>query len=89
MGVEHCDNMLMLLGISSQLTTKEKDVVTPLVIKGFNGIIWRSIFFISIPYKDLCIEAGTSCNGGQTVINPWFIIGGVASAVTSREKFIM
>lgn len=38
MGVEHCDNMLMLLGISSQLTTKEKDVVTPLVIKGFNGI---------------------------------------------------
>uniref|UniRef100_A0A1X7VXR3 PurM-like C-terminal domain-containing protein n=1 Tax=Amphimedon queenslandica TaxID=400682 RepID=A0A1X7VXR3_AMPQE len=50
-GVEYCDNMLMLL--------------------------------------DLCIEAGTSCNGGQTVINPWFIIGGVASAITMREKFIM
>lgn len=40
-------------------------------------------------FLDLCIEAGTSCNGGQTVINPWFIIGGVASAVTTREKFIM
>uniref|UniRef100_A0AAN0IPW5 Selenide, water dikinase n=2 Tax=Amphimedon queenslandica TaxID=400682 RepID=A0AAN0IPW5_AMPQE len=74
MGVEHCDNMLMLLGVSSQLSKKEKDVVTPLIIKGFN---------------DLCIEAGTSCNGGQTVINPWFIIGGVASAVTMKEKFIM
>ena len=45
-------------------------------------------FFIHV-HVDLCIEAGTSCNGGQTVINPWFIIGGVASAVTTREKFIM
>lgn len=41
MGVEHCDNMLMLLGVSSQLSKKEKDVVTPLVIKGFNGKLYE------------------------------------------------
>jgi selenide,water dikinase len=28
-------------------------------------------------------------NGGQSVLNPWFIIGGVASSVCAREEFIM
>lgn len=37
MGVPDCDNMLMLLGVSEKLTKREKDVVTPLVIQGFNG----------------------------------------------------
>lgn len=38
---------------------------------------------------DLCKEAGSSINGGQSVINPWFIIGGVASAVCKKDEFIM
>ena len=37
MGVSECDNMLMLLGVSNRLTQKQKDIVTPLVIKGFGG----------------------------------------------------
>lgn len=74
MGVEHCDNMLMLLGVSEVLTKRQREVITPLVIQGFN---------------DLCKEAGTSCNGGQSVINPWFIIGGVASGVCTKNEFIM
>ena len=37
MGVSECDNMLMLLGVSNRLTQKQRDVVTPLVIKGFGG----------------------------------------------------
>ena len=37
MGVSECDNMLMLLGVSNQLTQKQRDIVTPLVIKGFSG----------------------------------------------------
>ena len=37
---------------------------------------------------DLCEEAGSSCNGGQTVINPWFIIGGVATSVCQKSEFI-
>ena len=74
MGVAECDNMLMLLGVSNQMTLKERHVVTPLVIQGFS---------------DLAMEAGTSVNGGQTVLNPWFIIGGVASSVVSKDEFIM
>lgn len=74
MGVTNCDNMLMLLGVSNQMTLKEREVVTPLVIKGFN---------------DLALEAGTTVNGGQTVLNPWFIVGGVASSVVSNSEFIM
>ena len=74
MGVTECDNMLMLLGVSNQMTLHERQVVTPLVIEGFN---------------DLAREAGTSVNGGQTVLNPWFIVGGVASGVVTQDEFIM
>lgn len=72
-GVYECDNMLMLLGVSTQLQLKEREVVTKLVIKGFN---------------DLAKEAGTSINGGQTVLNPWFIVGGVASSVVKDDEYI-
>ena len=34
-GVSECDNMLMLLAISTKLTDKERDVVVPLMIRGF------------------------------------------------------
>ncbi|XP_065910076.1 inactive selenide, water dikinase-like protein [Dysidea avara] len=74
MGVSECDNMLMLLGISNEMTQQQRAVVAPQMIKGFN---------------DLCKEAGSSVNGGQSVLNPWFIIGGVASAVCSKDEFIM
>lgn len=74
MGVSDCDNMLMLLGVSTDMTAKEREVVTTLMIKGFN---------------DLAKEAGTSVNGGQSVLNPWFIIGGVATSVVSSSEFIM
>ena len=40
-------------------------------------------------HVDLCTEAGSTCNGGQTVINPWFIIGGVATGVCLESEYIM
>lgn len=66
--------MLMLLGVSTDLSHTERHVVTSLVIKGF---------------CDLAREAGTVINGGQTVLNPWFIIGGVATSVASGDEVIM
>lgn len=72
-GVSDCENMLMLLGVSQRLTRQQRDVITPMVIQGFS---------------DLCEEAGSSCNGGQTVINPWFIIGGVATAVCHQSDYV-
>lgn len=35
MGVIECDNMLMLLGVSSKFSDTERDVVIPLMIRGF------------------------------------------------------
>lgn len=35
MGVTECDNMLMLMGVSTKLTDKERDVVVPLIMRGF------------------------------------------------------
>lgn len=74
MGVYECDNMLMLLGVSSKFTTKERDVVIPLIIQGF---------------KVAAHEAGVTINGGQTVLNPWCIIGGVATSVCQTNEFII
>uniref|UniRef100_A0A8C4Q0X3 Selenide, water dikinase 1 n=2 Tax=Myxinidae TaxID=7762 RepID=A0A8C4Q0X3_EPTBU len=74
MGVTDCDNMLMLLGISQKLSEKERDKVVPLMVRGF---------------KDAAEEAGTTVTGGQTVMNPWIIIGGVASTVCQPNEFIM
>ena len=36
MGVSECDNMLMLLGVSTELSKEQGAVVNPLMIQGFN-----------------------------------------------------
>jgi len=74
MGVERCHNMLMLLGVSKEFTEEERDVVVPLLMKGF---------------QDTAREAGCLVTGGQTVVNPWCTIGGVASSVCTMDKIIM
>ncbi|KFD58509.1 hypothetical protein M513_00735 [Trichuris suis] len=74
MGVTSCDNMLMLLSVSNKMSEKERDVVTPLMMKGF---------------QDAALEAESRVEGGQSVINPWVIIGGVATTVCSPESVIM
>ena len=74
MGVTECDNMLMLLSVSNKLSEKERDLIMPRMMLGFH---------------DCAHEAGTSVTGGQTVINPWLIIGGVATSVCSSNEFIV
>ena len=32
-------------------------------------------------FKDCALEAGTTVTGGQTVMNPWCTIGGVATTI--------
>jgi len=66
-GTPVCDNVLMLLGSSVKFSEKERDIVVPLMIQGFN---------------DACLEADTLVRGGHTLVNPWPLIGGVASGVT-------
>ena len=39
MGVVSCHNMLMLLAVSREFTDQERDVVIPLMMKGFQVIL--------------------------------------------------
>jgi len=73
LGVVNCDNMLMILAACSTMNDSERDAVTRKMILGFN---------------DIAREAGTEIRGGQTVINPSPIIGGVAMACCSKDEFI-
>ncbi|KAL1441042.1 hypothetical protein MTO96_008794 [Rhipicephalus appendiculatus] len=72
-GVTECDNVLLVLGVSSKLTDKERDVVLPLLVRGF---------------RDAAALAGTSVTGGQTASNPWLIIGGCATSCCHPAEFI-
>jgi len=72
-GVTSVTNMLMLLGLSTQWPENLKRPVTLSIMRGF---------------RDAAREAGTIITGGQTVRNPWCIIGGVASAVVPHAEVI-
>jgi len=74
MGVVNCDNVLMILAASTEMSKLQRDVSTKMMIEGFN---------------DVAKEAETEVTGGQTVRNPWPIIGGAATAVCTKEEFIM
>lgn len=73
MAVTQVDTMLMILGVSREMNSTEQDIVTTDLIRGFN---------------DLAKEAGTNVTGGQTVMNPWPIVGGVATSVRHENQFI-
>jgi len=75
MGVVNCDNMLMILACSIDMNNKERDVTTRLLIQGFNDQATKA--------------GGTIVTGGQTVQNPWPIIGGTATSVCTSDEFIV
>ncbi|XP_003748527.2 selenide, water dikinase [Galendromus occidentalis] len=74
MGVTKCDNMLMVLAVPKGMTYDERQKVVPLLMKGLN---------------DHAIASGTRFRGGQTILNPWPIIGGVATACVKRDQIVM
>jgi len=73
MGIVECDNMLMILAASTDMEEKHRNIVTRKMIEGFN---------------EIANEAGVSVTGGQTVRNPWPIIGGVAMSTITEEEMI-
>jgi len=73
LGLAHCDTVLMLLAASTEMEPAVRRRATELVMLGFN---------------DAAADAGTRVTGGQTVLNPWPIIGGVASVVCRERDFI-
>lgn len=51
MGVTDCDNMLMLLAISTKMIEKERDVVIPLIMRGFKVSVFCACFFFCVVNK--------------------------------------
>lgn len=72
-GVEHCDFVLMLLAACREMPPDQRKICTKEMVQGF---------------RDACLEAETSVTGGQTVLNPWPIIGGVATTVVADGEFV-
>jgi len=72
-GVGECDFVLMLLAACRDMTEDERTICTKEMVKGFN---------------DACLEAGTTVTGGQTVLNPWPVIGGVATTICCEGEYV-
>jgi selenide,water dikinase len=72
-GVGDCDFVLMLLAVCRDMPEVERGICTTEMVKGF---------------RDACSEAGAPVTGGQTVMNPWPIIGGVATAIVAQGEFV-
>jgi selenide,water dikinase len=74
MGVVDIDNVLMLLASSLDMPEAYREIVTSQMIRGFD---------------EQCKLAGTVVSGGQSVRNPWPIIGGVAQSICKKEDILM
>jgi len=48
LGVVNCDNMLMLLGVSQKLTDHDRDIVVPLLMKGFTVRNYCHLFVVCL-----------------------------------------
>ncbi|KAL1455309.1 hypothetical protein WDU94_009412 [Cyamophila willieti] len=73
-GVTDIDALQMIVGVSTQLTEEERDIIVPLLIRGF---------------KAQATIAGVSISKVAINENPWMTIGGVVSAVCSNDEFIL
>lgn len=72
-GVSNCDNVLMILAASSDMEPEQRRVVLELMIKGFS---------------DQVEKAGSKVTGGQTIFNPWPMIGGTAMSVIPKSELV-
>lgn len=72
-GVEHCDFVLMLLASCRDMPDNERCISTQEMVRGFH---------------DACREAEAPITGGQTVLNPWPIIGGVATTIVAKGEYV-
>ncbi|KAF4757226.1 selenophosphate synthetase [Perkinsus olseni] len=72
-GADDVNNILMILTVSMKMSPEEQTIVTKKMIEGFNAC---------------CEEAGTKVTGGQTVFNPWPLLGGCAMATVPQSQLV-
>ena len=73
MGINRVDHMLMVLGISLEMLEADREICTREMMRGFN---------------DCATEAATKITGGQSIMNPWPMIGGVANVMCHEREFL-
>ena len=74
MGVVDVDSVLMILASSLDMPAEMRTIVTRLMMEGFNA------------HAQL---AGAVVSGGQSILNPWPIIGGTASSLCSDSDVLL
>lgn len=72
MGAVDISEVLMILGVSTAMDSGQQDTVTKLMIEGFS---------------DAAVQAKTAVGGGQTVYNPWPMMGGAAVSLLKDNEF--
>ena len=81
MGVTECDNMLMLVGVSTKMSEKERDVVMPLILRGFkvNRISSCKTWFLKLTTTflllGLCLGSWYQCyrwsDSNESMVHYW------------------
>ncbi|GJQ67417.1 hypothetical protein Trydic_g5098 [Trypoxylus dichotomus] len=72
-GVVDIDNLSLIISLSENMTEDERDIVMPLIIKGF---------------KDNAASVGLQISINNATYNPWCIIGGTATSICTQFEYI-
>lgn len=75
-GVTEIDKIEILISAPSDMTEKQRNIVVNLIIKGFQKASKDSGCCGNITIKNI-------------VVNPWCIIGGIASSVCPKKDIIL
>lgn len=68
------DEIKLICSAPTEFSDDERDIVVPMIIKGF---------------RDAAAEANSRVKIGSIALNPWCIIGGIATAVCEKSELIL
>ncbi|KAH8306655.1 hypothetical protein KR044_005106 [Drosophila immigrans] len=75
-GVTNIDKLEMLISAPSNLSEKQRDIVIPLIMNGFQRASANSGCCGNITVKNI-------------IVNPWCIVGGIATSVCKKQDIIV
>jgi selenide, water dikinase len=73
-GVTSLDRLKLLLTTSTEFSEQERDVVVPLIVRGF---------------LEAAREAGCQVDIDHVSLNPWIVVGGIATSVCKEDEIIL
>lgn len=73
-GVTRIDKITLIMSVPLDFSARDTSIVVPLMVKGFAAA---------------AAEAGCQIRIGNVAVNPWCIIGGVATACCADDEIIL